>query len=232
MDARLIPTMLVASGILATALVPVAHATDILTSRLSGQAVYDANTNLTWVSNANLAATNTFGVSDIVNGFMTQTTAESWIGGMNAANYLGYSDWRLPTTVQPDPTCSIQSSIGDSYGTNCTGSEMGNLFYNGLGQVAGFSITNVHNANYSLFSNVQSFYYWSGTGYTTIAASAWYFRTNYGVQDFYKKNGHFDALAVRSGDVAAVPEPGTWAMLLAGLGLVGVAVRRRRELPV
>lgn len=29
--------------------------------------------------------------------------------------------------------------------------------------------------------------------------------------------------------VAAVPEPGTWAMLLAGLALTGVAARRRRE---
>lgn len=27
---------------------------------------------------------------------------------------------------------------------------------------------------------------------------------------------------------AAVPEPGTWAMMLAGFGLVGVIVRRRR----
>jgi glycerophosphoryl diester phosphodiesterase len=28
--------------------------------------------------------------------------------------------------------------------------------------------------------------------------------------------------------VSAVPEPGTWALLLGGLGLVGVAARRRR----
>lgn len=35
------------------------------------------------------------------------------------------------------------------------------------------------------------------------------------------------AWAVRNGDVVAVPEPATYAMLLAGLGLVGFAARRR-----
>jgi hypothetical protein len=29
--------------------------------------------------------------------------------------------------------------------------------------------------------------------------------------------------------VTAVPEPGTYAMLLAGLGLIGTMVRRRRQ---
>jgi hypothetical protein len=31
---------------------------------------------------------------------------------------------------------------------------------------------------------------------------------------------------------SAVPEPGTWAMMLLGFGVVGAAMRRRRELPV
>jgi hypothetical protein len=42
--------------------------------------------------------------------------------------------------------------------------------------------------------------------------------------------GTFPACAI--GEVAfdgVVPEPGTWAMLIAGFGLVGTAVRRRRE---
>jgi hypothetical protein len=33
-------------------------------------------------------------------------------------------------------------------------------------------------------------------------------------------------------NLAAVPEPETWGMLLAGLGVVGVALKRRRRNPL
>jgi Protein of unknown function (DUF1566) len=56
-----------------------------LVSRLSGQAYYDTNLNITWLTNANLA-----GATD-------WNAAQSWIAGLNSANYLGYNDWRLPT---------------------------------------------------------------------------------------------------------------------------------------
>jgi len=36
-------------------------------------------------------------------------------------------------------------------------------------------------------------------------------------------------LATFSGPVAAVPEPGTWAMMLAGFGMIGFAARRRQS---
>lgn len=39
----------------------------------------------------------------------------------------------------------------------------------------------------------------------------------------------FSAWAVRDGDVAAVPEPETYALLLAGLGLTGFVARRRKH---
>jgi hypothetical protein len=48
-----------------------AHATDILVSELGGTVVYDKTTNLSWIANANLAATNTFGVSGIFSGSMS-----------------------------------------------------------------------------------------------------------------------------------------------------------------
>lgn len=165
---KIVPTLLTAAVLLTVA--GTVQAT--LVSTLGGQAVYDTSRNLTWLADANLAATNTFGVSGInPGGTMNWFTAQSWIGAMNTANYLGYHDWRLPTTLQPDATC------GYSGGYNCTGSEMGHLFYNELGGVAGNSILATHNANLALFQNVQSNIYWSGTEYAQDTYNAWRFYT-------------------------------------------------------
>ena len=204
------------------------NANAALESRLNGQAVYDTDLNVTWLANANLAATNTFGVSGIDPwGLMTWTAAQSWIGAMNAADYLGYNDWELPTTRQPDASCSIQLG-GVSYGNGCTGSEMGHLFYSELGGVADTSIVAIHNANYSLFNNVQNNLYWSRTAYAPNPALAWNFDMARDYQGYSgKATMGFCAWAVRPGDVAAVPEPETWGMMLAGLVLVGAMTKQR-----
>ncbi|MFO1355303.1 MAG: hypothetical protein U1F72_04065 [Gammaproteobacteria bacterium] len=195
-----------------------------LVSRLGGQAVYDTDRNITWLADANLAASNTFGVSGITDtGQMSWTTANEWTAAMNTANYLGYSDWRLPTTPQPDPSCNGQ--VGrDSYGYYCTGSEMGHLFYGELGGVAGYSIGMTYNDNFDLFSNVQAGLYWSGTSYAPISAQAWRFSFGDGLQGPSLKYYAYAsrAWAVRPGDV--IPLPGALWLLGSALGVLG-AVR-------
>src|SRR6185295_2734948 len=62
-----------------------------------GQTVYDPVANVTWLANANLAATMKFNVSGIVSdGAMSHTTAEAFIKAMNSYDrkgYLGQKGW-------------------------------------------------------------------------------------------------------------------------------------------
>ena len=197
---------------------------------LGNQAVYDSGFNITWVADANLAASNNFGVSGInANGTMTWFTAQNWIDGMNASNYLGFNDWRLPTTAQPDPSCSAQGG-GVSSELNCSGSELGHLFYTEFGVLAGNSVFTGTPADVAKFSNFQS-RYWSGTTYAPTPTSAWYFDINSGLSGLQRsdpKNSNWYGLAVRSGDVSVVPLPGSIWLLGSGLlGMLGVARRRR-----
>jgi Protein of unknown function (DUF1566)/PEP-CTERM motif len=188
-----------------------------------GGLIYDNVLNITWLSDANYAQTSGYD-SD---GVMNFSAANTWAANLS---YGGYTDWRLPTTMQPDATCSYQTTISAGYG--CTGSEMGHMFYNNLGATAGNDILSGSNiANLALFTNLQSYYYWSGTVFAPVPADlAWYFATRDGAQSPDDLPVTYYAWAVRPGDVAAaIPEPETYAMLLAGLGLLGFAARRRQQ---
>lgn len=90
--------LLTTPAIICIALISATGANAALVASADGKSVYDTDTKSTWLSNVNLANTNTFGVSGInANGSMGWYVAQNWIGAMNAVNYLGYNDWRLPT---------------------------------------------------------------------------------------------------------------------------------------
>ena len=196
-----------------------------LLSRLGGAAVYDTVRNITWIADADLGLTNAFGAGVInLDGSMTWAPAQSWIAGMNQANYLGYNHWRLPATPQPDSSCTVQSG-GGGYGYNCT-SEMSALFF-ALGGVVGNTLAQVHNADYSLFSNIQTTPYWS-TEYAYYTPFAWRVNVSTGYQDAYTKNSFAFALAVRAGDVV-VPAPAAAWLFVTGMLAAASATRRRRK---
>ena len=186
--------------------------------------IYDDVLDITWLQDANLAATNTFGVSGInADGTMSWNTAQAWIAAMNAVNYLGFSDWRLPTT--PDAGGPFVygwdgvQPYSYNYGYNMTTSEMGYMFYvnlgnNGLVTTSGtnrpagtFGLLNV-----GLFSNfgqpfpgTSAIPYWSGTQSVNQPTAAWYFDFYYGNLNpgdiTGTLNNQFYAWAVHNGDV-------------------------------
>ncbi len=47
--------------------------------------------------------------------------------------------------------------------------------------------------------------------------------------DSQSKSREFYATAVRSGNVAAIPEPEIYAMMLAGVGVLSLVARRRKK---
>ena len=156
---------------------------------------------------------------------MNWADVNAWAAGLTIG---GVGGWRLPDTLQPDASCDYQSG-SISWGFNCTGSEMGNLFYNVLGGSAGSSITTTHNANYDLFSNVQSSSYWSATEKASDTSEAWGFYMGNGNQGVGYKTGGGYAWAVQSGDVSAVPVPAAVWLFGSGLiGLIGMTSRKVR----
>jgi hypothetical protein len=173
---------ILALAVLCTSVSCLGKAEAALTPRHNGQTVYDTVNHVTWLANANLAATQSFGVSGINrDGSMSWDTAQAWIAAMNAANYLGSNRWSLPTTQLPDPSCS-QKPASAAFGFNCTGSEMGDLFYNELGGQKGSTIELTHNASFDLFHNFQPYLYWSSTQWARVPHSAFSFSFGNGFQ--------------------------------------------------
>jgi len=183
-----------------------------LYERLGGAAYYDDVADLTWLSDANVGGR-----------LRNWNQANNWALNLNIN---GIDDWRLPNTLQPDPSCSTIRN-GLSQGRNCTGSELGNMFYNVLGGTSGTAISASHNANYDLFTNIQDFFYWSAT--QPDSGYAWVFHFDSGSQEALPTVDIIagSTWAVRSGDISPVPLPA--AVWLFASGLISLICLRRRN---
>jgi hypothetical protein len=211
------------------------------------EGLYDDVLDITWLADANLTDSNLFGLplstplglhpSDTsgVNGTiqdllistgMNWPGALHWIDAMNAASYLGETQWRLPA---PDITCAISSFTCDS-------SELGHMFYNNLSGTGGSDVTSTGDpAVLALISNLQSSVYFSNTTWSDSSAQVW--STNYfnGLEFVpLKSSDTYYAWPVLDGDHGTAPTSSVpvlapvWGPLAMATLMGGLAWRRLR----
>jgi hypothetical protein len=147
-----------------------------------GETVYDVFNNVMWLADANLPAkveppntnfrfglplcdlSNPLPADPCVNpsGSMNYTSAVAWVQGMNDANYLGHSDWQLPTTPYTDSSCSDRAKPGNNFGFGCDANALGYL-YLALGFDAPNTAVPIPPNTVGPFSNFQPNLYWSSS---------------------------------------------------------------------
>ena len=141
---------------------------------------------------------------------------------------------RVPISLAISP---VNESISQLTYLGVGNNRVGFSYYltaNGLANVNNSSLsgtiigTTVATTSITGASTAQTWQYASGVGHISLAGfynTAFVFNSN----GTPSKDVVIDRVfAIATTDAATVPEPSTWAMLLAGFGLTGFAVRRRK----
>lgn len=195
---------------------------------------YDSTRDLSWAADADPL------------GAQTWQATQSWV---EALNLHGVTGWRLPTIQGVGgcfPVCLDYTYDGSGdcgYNVNPALSELAHMYQVVLGNTPEVNSAGTANppgwglTNTGPFVNLRAGDY--PTALTLVYNNpqgpellVWLFQTHYGYQDSgVAGDPTFHAWAVHDGDVAlaAVPEPGSWALLLAGLGVVARLGRHRQD---
>jgi hypothetical protein len=186
--------------------------THLVNRNPDGQTNYDGRYHISWLANADLAKTKYFGItvfSDsnkpgaVINpgsgvginpdGSMNFGTAQKWIAAMNAADYLGHNNWRLPNGA----------NSAQDYGDTTT--EMGRLYYTELDAYAGGTVflspKNTPNPYADIFQNFQPDFYWTGTSTGTKTNSHQVFSFGSGFRNNHTDPNELYVLPVYPGTV-------------------------------
>ena len=147
----------------------------------------------------------------------TWDNQNSWADSLSlydSVRDVTWSDWRLASVdVNGDEVIANCSAVGE---IACRDNELGYLNeYYGISSV-----------DQGLFSDVQSWFYWSGTAESGL--NAWALQLG-GTQGNTAKSQSFAAWAVMDGDVAASVVPIPAAVWLFGSALGGLGWMRRRK---
>ena len=155
----------------------------------------------------------------IVDGPVTSTSgAVNLIGAAYTNSFAGTTSTVLYAIDSVGDT--LLRSTNPNAGTYTNLNMMGQAF-----QPLGLSFTNANNVGFDISAN-------DGRAYLTIDSLLW--RVDLGTGQATSLGvvgaGPLRGLTAR-GFMAAVPEPATWAMMIAGFGRVGMMARRRRMVP-
>lgn len=210
----------------------------------TADAYYDTSLNISWLANANVI------------GLVDFSAASAWADSLDVAGITG---WHLPTlhidTCGADGLGATFWNGGGICGYNVQAdtSDMAHMYMTTLANpsTSGFVDTYGNGPGLSApllensgpFSNLQSYGYWFSQDYavnpwTGVAdtGEAWRYSFYAGRQDNLANSELLHAWAVHDGDVgqlaAPVPEPETYALMLAGLAMMAPLARRRRRDPL
>lgn len=215
-----------------------------------GGLIYDDVLNVTWLQDANYGAGSSYDNGDSTSdGQMTWQNAVNWAANLSyydSMRNVTYEDWRLPSLNPINGTniiwgsSSYDGSTDFGYNITSTQNELSYMYYVNLGNPGRYSPTGADNGcfvgiiaclkNVGPFINLYSNAYTFGDESTPYPYNNawWVFYMLDGLQYTGPKVYTSYAWALRDGDVAAVPEPETYAMMVVGLALLGAVTRRRR----
>ena len=95
-------------------------------------------------------------------GSMNYPSAAAWVQGMNLTNFLGHTNWQLPTTPLNDRNCERIGPTGNNFGFGCTAGAMATL-YGQMGLQSPNTAVPIPANTAGPFSNLQPYLYWSAS---------------------------------------------------------------------
>jgi len=177
--------------------------------------VYDTDTQLTWLKDANYAETSGYNI----NGLTPWNEAKALVDSLV---FAGFDNWRLPKSV-PNPP---EGPIWTTY-YNMTGSEMGHLYYIELDNEAAMGGP-ASQLKPGPFINVIQSGYWSETPVAGYADRFWVFNFSGGGQGgqgaFIEQPLY--VWPVREGE-RSIPTPEPSLMVLLGISMASIAGLKR-----
>lgn len=204
-------------------------------------AYYDTALDISWLADA-----------DVI-GQVDFAAASAWANGLDVAGVTG---WHLPTIhIDSCGAGGLGATFWNGggicgYNVQADTSDMAHLYMTTLANPSYSGFTDAYGngpglsapllENTGPFSNLQAYGYWFSLDYAVDpwtgeanTGEAWRYSFYAGRQDNLDSSAALHAWAVHDGDVgqiaAPVPEPETYALMLAGLAMMVPLARRRRR---